>query len=89
MSYFVFYFSHLHVYVRLSGLITSVGEDRATVLLSCTCKYVVCVRRGFLFLLMLYFIVALAGPSLWLFQFQEKIKFPSGKYSQIQYSHCY
>ena len=37
-------------YVSCSGLITSVGEERAFCLLSFTCNYVISVRRGFLFL---------------------------------------
>ena len=41
----------VNIYVSCSGLITSVGEDRAIFLLSFTCNYVVSVRRGFLFLL--------------------------------------
>ena len=36
-----------------SGLITTVGEERYIFLLSFTCNYVVSVRRGFLFLLVL------------------------------------
>ena len=40
----------IYVYISCSGLITSVGEERAYFLLSFTCNYVVTVRRGFLFL---------------------------------------
>ena len=47
MSYFVFYC------VNLSGSITWVGEERTFFLLSFTCYYVVSVRKGFLFLLVL------------------------------------
>ena len=40
------------LYVSVSGSLTSVGEERANLLLF-TCNYVVSVRRGFLFLLVL------------------------------------
>ena len=42
-----------YLYLSFSGLITSVGEERALFLPSFTCKYVVFVRRGLLFLLVL------------------------------------
>ena len=48
MSFFV-----LYCYVSCSGLISSVGEERAIFLRLFTCNYVVSVRRGFLFLLVL------------------------------------
>ena len=61
-----------YLYVSFSGLIISVWEERATLLQSFTCNFVVSVRRGFLFLLVVlsvldrlcYFIVALLGPSI-------------------------
>ena len=54
-----------YLYISCSGSITSVEEERAKF----TCNYVVSVRRGFLFLLVLgmgcvTFIVALHGPSI-------------------------
>ena len=43
-----------YLYVSFGGLITSVGEERELIfLLLFTCNYVVSVRRGFLFLLVL------------------------------------
>ena len=42
-----------YLYVRFSGLITSVWEERANFLLSFTFNYVIFVRWGFLFLLVL------------------------------------
>ena len=43
------------IYVSCSGSITSVGEERELIcLLSFTFTYVVSVRRGFLFLLVLW-----------------------------------
>ena len=39
----------IYLYVSCSGSITSVGEERATF----TCNYVVSVRRGFLFIVVL------------------------------------
>ena len=55
MLYFVFYCSiDSYLYVSCRGSITSVGEERELIcLLSFTCNYVVSVRRGFLFLLVL------------------------------------
>ena len=55
--------------MNCNGSITSVGGERAIFLLSFTCNYVVSVRRGFLFLLVLgiglrSFIVAFSGPSI-------------------------
>ena len=40
-----------YLYASFSGLITSVGEERA--IFFCTCNYVVSVRRGFIFFLVL------------------------------------
>ena len=51
MSFFVFFVSYL--YVSCSGSITSVGRRELICLLSFTCNYVVSVRRGFVFLLVL------------------------------------
>ena len=52
MSYFEFYC--LLFYVSCSGSLTSLGWGRESFcLLSFTCSYVVSVRRGFLFLLVL------------------------------------
>ena len=49
-----FYFIVSYLFVRCKGPITSVGEERELIcLLSFTCNYVVSLRRGFLFLLML------------------------------------
>ena len=48
MLYFICFVNYL--YVSYSGLITSVGEERAICLLAFTCYYVVSVLRGFLML---------------------------------------
>ena len=42
-----------YLYVSCSGSITSVAKERAKCLLPFTCNYVVSVRTGFLFLLVL------------------------------------
>ena len=42
-----------YLYVGCSGSITSVGEERASLSAIVTCNYVVSVRRGFIFLLVL------------------------------------
>ena len=42
-----------YLYVSFNGFITLVGKERAIFLLSFTCNYVVSVRRGFLFFLVL------------------------------------
>ena len=59
----ILYSNVSYLYVRCRGSITSVGEERAY--LSFNCNYVVSVRRGFLFLLMLWIgCVILLWPSL-------------------------
>ena len=66
----ILYSFDVYLYVSRSGLITSDGEERAIFfLLLFTCNYVVSVRRGFFFLLVLgmgyvIFIVALPEPSI-------------------------
>ena len=65
ISYSIVSYFHL----SCSGLITSVGEERAIFLLSFTCNYVVSVSEGFSLPLgvwdrLLYFIAALPGPSM-------------------------
>ena len=52
VSYHISY-SVSYLYVSFSGLITSVGEERAIFLLSIVRIYVVSVRRGFSLLLVL------------------------------------
>ena len=54
VSYRILYSIVSYLYVNCSGLITSVGEERELIcLLLFTCNYVVSVRRGFVFLLVL------------------------------------
>ena len=60
MFHVVFYILSVNLYVSCSGSITSVGEERCNLSVLFTRNYVVYVRRGFLFLLVLrvgYFIL--------------------------------
>ena len=50
VSFRILYSFVVYLYVSRSGPITSIGEERANCLLLFTCKYVVSIRRGFLFL---------------------------------------
>ena len=62
MSYLVFC-CKLFYYASFSGLITSVGEERELNFLLSITHYVVSVRRGFLFLLVLRMACVISSPE--------------------------